>query len=80
MFIKVSISEEIDARTLSCPEPLMLIRAALRRANKGEAVKLFSTDGGTARDVPQLCEHLGYTLLEHTKFNDTDCFIVLKPE
>ena len=57
---------EVDATGLKCPEPVMLLHAAIRRAEPGETVLLTATDPSTQRDVANFCEFLGHNLLEST--------------
>ena len=56
----------VDATGLKCPEPVMMLHAAIRRAEAGETVLLTATDPSTQRDVANFCEFLGHNLLEST--------------
>ena len=53
----------IDAIGLKCPEPVMLLHAAMRRLQSGQELTLRATDPSTERDVPNFCEFLGHALL-----------------
>ena len=53
----------IDAIGLKCPEPVMLLHAAMRRLQSGQELTLSATDPSTERDVPNFCEFLGHALL-----------------
>lgn len=55
--------ETIDAIGLKCPEPVMLLHAAMRRLSPGQEVFMVATDPSTQRDVAHFCEFLGHTLL-----------------
>ncbi len=55
--------EHIDAIGLFCPEPVMLLHAAMRRLSPGAAVTLRSTDPSTQRDITNFCQFLGHDLL-----------------
>ena len=55
--------ESIDAIGLKCPEPVMLLHAAIRRLQSGQELTLRATDPSTERDVPTFCEFLGHALL-----------------
>ena len=55
--------ESIDAIGLKCPEPMMLLHAAMRRLQSGQELTLRATDPSTERDVPNFCEFLGHALL-----------------
>ena len=56
-------TEHIDAIGLFCPEPVMLLHAAMRRLSPGAAVTLRATDPSTQRDITHFCEFLGHDLL-----------------
>lgn len=56
-------AEAIDALGLKCPEPVMMLHAAMRRLKPGEELTLEATDPSTERDVVSFCEFLGHTLL-----------------
>ena len=59
----VRSSNTIDATGIVCPEPLMLLHAAMRKLSAGEEVELIATDPSTSRDVTSFCEFLGHSLL-----------------
>ena len=60
---EVEPQEVIDAVGLKCPEPVMLLHAAMRRLTPGQELTLRATDPSTERDVANFCEFLGHTLL-----------------
>ncbi len=64
-----SISEHIDATGLKCPEPVMMLHAAIRRAAPGSCLVLLATDPSTERDVASFCRFLGHDLVStaHTE-------------
>ena len=52
--------ETVDARGLSCPEPVMLTRKALQKGGKEYEVLV---DNVTSREnVTRFAEHAGYTV------------------
>lgn len=55
--------QEVDARGLRCPEPVMMLHARIRRMAPGEVVHVLADDPASERDVPAFCEHLGHALL-----------------
>lgn len=54
---------QLDTRGLMCPEPLMMLHQAIRRAAAGQQIRVLATDPSTTRDIPKFCVHLGHTLL-----------------
>ena len=56
--------QQVDATGLRCPEPVMMLHAAIRRVEDGDIIQLTATDPSTQRDVAHFCEFLGHSLLE----------------
>ncbi len=76
-------NQALDTTGLTCPEPVMLLHQAIRKAQSGEVIKVIATDPATTRDIPNFCQHLGHELLaeeigieeignEETGAEDTD--------
>jgi tRNA 2-thiouridine synthesizing protein A len=53
----------LDTKGLLCPEPVMLLHVAIRKAISGQIVKVEATDPSTERDFAKFCQFLGHTLL-----------------
>jgi tRNA 2-thiouridine synthesizing protein A len=60
---KDSDCEDVDARGLSCPEPVLMLRAALRAAPAGARVRLRATDPLAGVDVKAYCLRNGHALV-----------------
>lgn len=52
---------EVDARGLSCPEPLMLMSAAMKK-HPGEALKVLVSEPHTRTNVEKLARSQGRTV------------------
>ena len=72
--------ESIDAIGLKCPEPVMLLHAAMRRLAPGQELTLRATDPSTERDVPNFCEFLGHALLFSRREGDEFLYRIRKAE
>jgi tRNA 2-thiouridine synthesizing protein A len=72
--------ESIDAIGLKCPEPVMLLHAAMRRLAPGQELTLRATDPSTERDVPNFCEFLGHALLIARREGDEFWYRIRKAE
>ena len=70
--------EVIDAVGLTCPEPVMLLHAAMRRLTPGQELTLRATDPSTERDVANFCEFLGHTLLVAKREGDQFLYRIRK--
>lgn len=67
----------VDARGLSCPEPLMLLRNAIRTHEGGSVFELYSEDPVSLRDVPAFCSFMGHTLLSMPDDEHPHRFVIL---
>lgn len=67
------ISHTLDTTGLICPEPVMMLHQAIRKANSGDVIEVIATDPATTRDIPNFCRHLGHGLIgeEQTGADDS---------
>lgn len=56
--------EEIDARGLLCPLPVLRARKRLITMACGQVLRLRSTDPAAIVDVPHFCAEAGHRLVE----------------
>ncbi len=61
--VPVTPAIQLNTRGLRCPEPVMMLHQAIRKAKSGEVVEVFATDPSTSWDIPKFCMHLGHELL-----------------
>jgi len=54
---------QLDARGLSCPIPILKTRKALNGMNPGEILEVWSTDHGSKNDLPAFCRSSGNEFL-----------------
>ncbi len=73
-----SIDKEVDARGLTCPEPVMMLHAAVRDSKAGDCIKVVATDPSTKRDIPNFCDFLNHTLVSSQEKDNEFEFIVRK--
>jgi len=55
--------QQLDAQGLRCPEPVMMVRKAVRKMNDGETLLIIADDPATTRDIPGFCRFMEHTLL-----------------
>jgi tRNA 2-thiouridine synthesizing protein A len=72
------VEYQVDATGLKCPEPVMILHAAIRKVSPGDIVCLTATDPSTPRDVAKFCDFLGHELLEHYQDQTRSLFRVKK--
>lgn len=56
-------AEEVDARGLICPLPVLRARKRLAGMAPGAVLRLVTTDPAAAVDVPHFCSEAGHELL-----------------
>jgi len=54
---------QLDALGLRCPEPVMMVRKAVRHMAAGETLLILADDPATTRDIPSFCQFMDHTLL-----------------
>ena len=70
--MSVEVKIQLNTRGLYCPDPIMMLRQAVRKIQSGEVVEVFATDPSTSWDIPRFCTHMGHELLlkEETESNE----------
>jgi tRNA 2-thiouridine synthesizing protein A len=53
----------LDAIGLRCPEPVMMVRKAIRKLNSGETLVITADDPSTTRDIPSFCRFMDHELI-----------------
>jgi tRNA 2-thiouridine synthesizing protein A len=62
--------QELDTRGLNCPLPILKAKKALAGLERGQVLKVVSTDPGSVRDFQAFCRQTGHDLLEQTSGGD----------
>jgi len=60
----MDFDQDIDARSLLCPLPVLKARKRLKSMDAGQVLKLTADDPAAVIDVPHFCNEQGYTLLD----------------
>lgn len=53
----------VDARGSFCPGPLVELIKAIKEADVGDVIAVYSTDSGSKRDIPLWVEKAGHELI-----------------
>jgi tRNA 2-thiouridine synthesizing protein A len=56
---------QIDARGAFCPGPLMELIASLKLCEVGEEVEVWSSDRGSAKDIPEWVAKVGHEVVSN---------------
>lgn len=60
---EVAVDKTIDARGTYCPGPLMELIKSLKSAPLNFAIEVWSSDSGSATDIPVWVKKVGHELL-----------------
>jgi tRNA 2-thiouridine synthesizing protein A len=72
------IDQELDARGLLCPMPIVKTAKAMKELPAGAVLKLLATDRGSITDVPAWTGTTGNELLEWHEEDGTLVFLIRK--
>lgn len=71
-------NQELDARGLNCPLPILRAKKALNGLNGGEVLKILSTDPGSVKDFEAFAQQTGNELLSSTEEGGEFHFLMKK--
>lgn len=57
-------TETLNTLGLRCPEPVMLVRAKIRRMAVGDILEVVADDPATTRDIPSFCRFMDHELVQ----------------
>jgi TusA-related sulfurtransferase len=60
----ITTDQLIDARGMACPGPLMSLIGAIRQGQVGDVLEVWSTDTGSATDIPAWVAKARHELVE----------------
>ena len=76
--IEMTTDRVIDARGMACPGPLMSLIGAIRQRQVGQVLEVWSTDAGSATDIPAWIAKARHELVEVAEDADHARFVVRK--
>jgi tRNA 2-thiouridine synthesizing protein A len=76
--VATNVDQELDARGLLCPMPIVKTAKAMKELPAGAVLKLLATDRGSVTDVPAWTETTGNELLEWHEEDGVFVFLVRK--
>ena len=66
---EIIFAHVVDLTTLQCPEPLMMLRQALRQESSGSYCLVVATDFSTTRDFKSFCQFTGHGFLAMAEYD-----------
>jgi tRNA 2-thiouridine synthesizing protein A len=67
---------ELDTRGLLCPLPVLKLQKLIKSTKKKDKIKLMTDDPAAIVDVPHFCNEQGHRILESSRENGYDLFII----
>ena len=74
------VDQELDARGLLCPMPVVKTAKAMKELDAGQVLKVMATDRGSVTDMPAWAETTGNELLEWHEEGDFFVYLIRKSE
>ncbi|HEB59798.1 MAG TPA: sulfurtransferase TusA family protein [Gammaproteobacteria bacterium] len=72
----MNIAQEVDARGMNCPLPILKVRKAIATVGDGDVIKLIATDPGSVKDMQAFCAQTGNELVESGEEDGAYVFLV----
>ncbi len=70
--------QELDASGLNCPLPILRAKKALNGMQRGEVLKVISTDSGSVKDFEAFCKQTRNPLLSSDEDDSRYVFFIEK--
>lgn len=74
----VDFNNELDARGLACPLPILKIKKSLADMSSGQVLKVVATDSGSVKDVQAFAKQTGNVLLSSSNEGAEYIFFIRK--
>ncbi|MGL5291099.1 MAG: sulfurtransferase TusA [Vibrionaceae bacterium] len=71
-------AHQLDVTGLRCPEPVMMVRKAIRDIEDGETLQVIADDPATIRDIPSFCRFMDHELLAQQSERAPYCYLICK--
>ncbi|MGA7801563.1 MAG: sulfurtransferase TusA family protein [Gammaproteobacteria bacterium] len=72
------LHQELDARGLNCPLPILRAKKAITGLAAGEVLKVMATDPGAVKDLEAFCRQTGNTLVSSDTVGGEFTFLIRK--
>jgi tRNA 2-thiouridine synthesizing protein A len=72
----MEFNQELDARGLNCPLPILRTKKALSTMASGQVLKVISTDPGSVKDMQAFAKQTGNALLSSAELGGEFVFFM----
>lgn len=73
---QVDIAQEVDARGLLCPLPVLRARKRLLSMSTGSVLRVLADDAMAMIDMPHFCATAGHDFLGMTESDDHQVYLI----
>jgi len=73
-----NFDQELDARGLNCPLPILRAKKSINELNAGQVLHVLATDPGSVKDFEAFCKQTGNALLASGESEGTFTFDIRK--
>ncbi|HRJ51967.1 MAG TPA: sulfurtransferase TusA family protein [Candidatus Thiothrix moscowensis] len=70
--------QELDARGLNCPLPILRTKKAINGLASGEVLKVIATDPGSVKDMEAFCKQTGNEMVSSSEAGGEYTFMIKK--
>lgn len=70
--------QELDARGLNCPLPILRAKKAIASLAAGKVLKIMASDPGSVKDFESFCKQTGHELLDSNEAGGEFEFLIRK--
>jgi len=70
--------QELDARGLNCPLPILRAKKALNELSGGQVLRIMATDPGSVKDFEAFAQQTGNELIDSTESGGEFHFLLKK--
>ena len=70
--------QELDARGLNCPLPILRTKKAINGLASGEILKVIATDPGSVKDMEAFCKQTGNEMVSSSEAGCDYTFMIKK--
>lgn len=71
-------AQELDARGLNCPPPILRARKAINGLSRGQVLRVSATDPGSVKDFDAFCQQTGNQLVSSEQHGGEYIFCIRK--
>lgn len=73
-----NFDQELDARGLNCPLPILRAKKALAELDGGQVLRIVATDPGSVKDFEAFAKQTGNDLLESSEVDGEFVYLIKK--